>query len=537
MVRITEQKFGVLSDFIGEREDVPTLKIPNVYHPSSPGCFLQYGMVRTMPGCNGGAFIDTNHVKVQVPDGNPVIHHERHVSGAGVEYVFQYTKAHVYLWDQSTRTYTTMFTTSADCTLWDSVSLDGKVISTNGIDLVQVWSETTPGTVFAAFDTAGGIDIDGVGGLLTRAKYLAAYEGNLVLGALTEGGAFFGRRIRISTNNDITDFNVNGTGDTFVKDLNEGSDLIKGFGNYTFLESRILVVFKEESVYRLWLVQSLSVYNIKKTEGEVGLQATHSVINDQDGNLYYLADDFTIRKFLFGVVSQAKAVTIRAMNVTVVEDVEAVFMRPYNQLWWSIPSTAGSSELDAVIVLNLDYNVWHQYPFAIRSFGRWSQQESLTIDGLDVLSTTIDGLDAQLPSIDFIEGTVGFKLDLASDYSGFTYVAHASETDKGEPVTRSFIISVDLTNKRSLNFFKRVSRSFAYFAARSSTGTLTQSVKRDTEKNFNVLGEFSLEANSDFVGIHLPGDIRAKHFLYKVEGTILFDFLGMFWTFEFDGEY
>ena len=537
MVRPTSQRFGVISDFIGDREDVPTLKIPNVYHPESSGTFLQYGMLRTMPGCNAGSFIDNSDDKVQTPDGNPVIHHHRHVSGAAVEYVFQYTKAHVYLWNQSTRTYTTMFTCGSDCTLWDTVSLSGKTVSTNGVDFVQVWDETTPATVFAAHDTVTGIDIDGAGGRLTRARYLGAYEGNLVLGGLTEDGTLYPRRMRISTNGDITDFDVNGSGDTFRGDFEEGSDVIKGFGNYTFAGARIFVVFKEESVYKLWLVESLSRYESKRAEGNVGLLASHSVVNDQDGNLYYLADDLTVRKFGFGVVSQAKAVTLRGMNVTTVVDVEAVFMRPYNHIWWSIPGNAGSSTLDTVIALNLDYNVWHQFDFAIRSFGRWSQQETTTIDGLDTLSTTIDGLDAHLPSIDFIEGTVGFKLDLASDYSGYTYVAHSSESDKGVAINRSFVISVDLTEKRSLNLFKRSSRSKAYFAGRSTTGTLTLSVKRDNEPNYTTLGSLSLESNNAFTDVDLPYDIRAKHFLFKVDGTILFDFIGMFWTFEFDGEF
>lgn len=537
MVRVTAQKFGVISDFLGDREDVATIKIPNVYHPQSSGTFLQYGMVRTMPGCNAGAFIDNSDDKVQVPDGNPVIHHHRHTSGAGVEYVFQYTKAHVYLWDQTARTYTTMFTCASDCTLWDSVSLTGKIISTNGVDFVQTWDETTPATVFAAHDTVTGIDIDGAGSRLTRAKYAGSYEGILVLGGLTEDGTFIPRRVRLSTGNDITDFDVNGSGDTKRLDFEEGSDVIKGFGNYTFARARIFVIFKEESVYMLWLTEGLSRYGTKRTEGKVGLLATHSVINDQDGNLYYMADDFTVRKFGFGVVSQAKAVTLRGMNVSLVDDIEAVFMRPYNHIWWSIPSTAGSTTLDAVVALNLDYNVWHQFPWAIRSFGRWSQQETTTIDGLDTLSTTIDGLDAQLPSIDFIEGTVGFKLDLASDYSGYTYIAHSSETDKGSAINRSFVISVDLTEKRTLNIFKRSSRAKAYLAGRSTTGTLTLSVKRDNEPNFTTLGTLSLQSNNAFTDVDLPFDIRAKHFLFKVDGTILFDFLGMFWDFEFDGEF
>ena len=533
---VTERKFGVVSDFLGDREDVQTLKIPNVYHPSSEGVFLQYGMVRTMPGSNAGAFVDASNDKVRVPDGNPVIHHRRHTSAAGVEYVFQFTKRHVYSWNEATKSYDTFFTGSSDCTLWDTVSLDGKMISTNGVDLIQVWDETTPATVFAAFDTVTGIDIDGAAARVTKAKYLGSAEGALVVGATTEGGAFFPRRMRISTTRDITDFDVNGTGDTFVKDFNEGSDVLMGFGNYTFQRARIFVVFKQLSIYAVWLVEGLSVWNTVRTEGNVGLLATHSVINDQDGNLYYIASDFTARQFNRGVVSRAKAPTLRGMNVTTVLDIEAVFVESYNHIWWSIPGDAGSAALDTIIALNLDYNIWHEFPFAIRSFGRWSQQSALTIDGLDVLSTTIDGLDAQLPSIDFVEGTAGFGLDLASGYDGYTYVSHASETHQGAAVTRNFVISIDLTEKRTLNIFKRISDALAYFAGRSASGTLTLSVKKDNEPSYSALGTISLISNNDFTDIHLPFDVRAKHFLLKVEGTILFDFIGMFWTFEFDGD-
>lgn len=537
MVTPAEQKFGVISDFLGEREDTPTLKMPKVFLPSSSGTFLQYGLVRTMPGCNTGAFVDAGNVKVRTPDGNPVIHHHRYTTADGTEYVFQFTKAHVYLWNEAGKSYTTMFTCTSDSTLWSSTALQGKLVSANGVDFIQVWDETTPATVFAALDTATGLDTDGASGRVSTAKFVGTAEGYLLVGATTEGGTFFPRRQRWSTGNDLADFDLAGSGDTGVKDFSDGSDVIVGFANYTFGRARLFVTFKERSIWIQWLVEGLSIWNWQRTEGDVGLLGGHASVNDQDGNLYYVASDFTVRKFDQGIISFAKARTLRAMNVSLVGNIEAVFMPSYNQLWWSIPKDAGSTENDAILAYNIEYGVWHQYPYSIRSFGRWSQQTTYTIDGLDALSDSIDGLDAQLPSIDFLEGTVGFPLDLASDYDGYTYVAHSSETDKGNAVTRNFVISVDLSDKRSLNWFKRVASSKAYFAARSTAGTLTYGAKLDNAKSFTNLGTLSLQApNHDFIDVDLSFDIRAKHFLYKVEGTILFDFVGQFWTFEFDGD-
>ena len=95
-MQITEQKFGILSDLLGDREDVPNIKMSNAFMPSSSGVFLQRGLLRSMPGANTGAFVDGSSVLVQTTDGNPIIRHWRHVSAAGIEYVFVFTKAHIY---------------------------------------------------------------------------------------------------------------------------------------------------------------------------------------------------------------------------------------------------------------------------------------------------------------------------------------------------------------------------------------------------------------------------------------------------------
>ena len=536
-MQVTEHKFGILSDFLGDLEGIPNIKMPNAYLPSSSGVFLQHGLLRTMPGANAGAFVDADGDKVQTTDENPIIHIWRHISGAGTEYEFVFTKAHIYKWDETNKQYDVFWTCTGDCVLWDTVSIDGKIIATNGVDFVLVWDETTPGTIFVPLDTAAGLDLDGAGtSLLTTAKYCSTCEGYLILGAVTEGGTYYGRRERWSSYNDVSDFNVNGNGDTYFKDFLEGSDVIKGFGNYSYGGTNYLVVFKERSTYVQWLVESLSIWNIDRLAGNVGLLATHSVCNDKEGNLYYFASDYTVRKFREGIISMPKDVTIRGMNITYQNYIEAAFIDSYNQIWWSIPSSLSSTGNDKIVALNLDYNTWHDYPFAIRAFGDWSQQESYTIDGLDSLSDSIDGLDAALPSIDYVTSIVGFPLDIAADYSGYCYVLHSSETEKEVAVTREFVISTDMENKLALGYFKRIGRVYVYIAGRSTTGTISLSVKRDNEASWQSIGSISLLSSRKYALVELTPDIRARHFLIRGTSTVLFDFVGLIVDMEPDGD-
>jgi len=536
-MKSTEQKFAVLSDLSGDYEGIANVKMPNTYMPASSGVFLQYGMTRTMPGSNTGAFVDAAGTKVQTPDGNPVIHQWRHISGAGIEYPFAFTKAHIYLWSEAGKAFTEMWECTADCELWDTVSIDGKIVATNGVDFVLVWDESDPGTDFAPLDTAGGLDLDGAASRLTTAKYCIVYEGYLILGAVTEDAVYYGKRERWCSYGDITDFDVNGNGDTYYKDFVKGSDSIKGFGIFKYGDGERLAVFKEKSIYVQWLVESLSVWNTARVAGNVGLMATHSVCNDKEGNCYYLASDFTIRQFPGGIISQPKAETLRGINLTYSDYIVSTFIDSYNQIWWSIPSSMASTGNDKIIALNLEYKTWHDYPFTICSFGDWQQQTSFTIDGLDEVSETIDGLDATLPSIDFVTGIVGYPLDLGSDYDGYVYVLHSSETDMGSEVTREFVMSVDMTGKQSLQYFKRVSRIKVYIAGRSSTGVIELYAKSDNSPGWESLGSIPLKNSRQYADVDLPVKLRAKHFLIKGTSAVLFDFVGIYFTFEFDGEF
>lgn len=535
---LATRKFAITSDFFGVKEDIPSVKMSNIFMPGSNNTFLQYGMVRAMPG-RQDSFLDGNDDKTQTPDANPIIRYWRHISAAGIEYEFVFTKDNVYRWNATTKDYTLYFAGS-ECTLWDTVSFNKLVVITNGVDKIQFWDEDTPGTIFADLGTLGsGLDTDGGNTFVTAAKYLHVHENYLHLGYTTEGGASFPFRRRWCGFGNETEWqSTGGTTDAGYYDHLAGKGVLKGFGSYTYQQANILVVFKTESILPVWLVQSREVWNSGEAEN-TGLLTTHSVVNDKEGNLYYIANDYTIRQYLKGEISQSIDPTVKGINQTLESNIEAHFIDILKQIWWSVPSNAASTGNDKILVYNLkNPGVWHFCDFDIRAFGRYSSQESYTIDGLDAISDTIDGLDAVLAYIDYVAALSGFPLDLGSDYDGYTYNLHNSDNDKGVAFERSFELVTDLSNKRSLYEFKRIFNFRPLAKAQPVEGNeLTFSFKEDGEANYENVGVLSLAATSEYIEDDF-GDIdqRAKHFRIKGTATNSFDFIGAFFEFDFDGD-
>lgn len=536
-----DEQFGIIAT-IGTREDIPTIKIKDAFMPESENVYLDDGLIRAMPGA-AATFLDSNSAKTQTPDANPIIHYHRHVSASGIEYIFAYTKAHVYAWSESAQAYTLFFTCSGDCTLWSTASTSSKIISTNNVDLVQVWDETTPGTLFDDLDGASGLDLSSGTAYLTKAAYVTVYEGYAIFMDTTENGVHYGTRMRWSTLGDITDYDEDGAGDTGAKDFEPQYGSLKGFGHFNFQGADLLVVFKERTHYPVYLVESADIWRIGDAEGEVGLLATHSVVNDAEGRLYFMASDNTVRMYRGPVLSKPIDKTMKGISVTYQSQIEGAFIARLGQIWWSIPSSADSTGNDKVVALNLkEGGVWHHYTFALRTMNIWSSQSSLVIgsflgDGLDTISTTIDGLDASLATIDTVESLAGFPLDLGSDHSGYTYSLHVSEQDMGADIDRYFVLATDLTPSFSLREFKLCHRIDTFLESRSVADTLVISVKRDNEPNWQNLGSLSMQGDNKIIDVEITPDVRAKHFLFKGGSQKLFGFIGMFFDFVFDGKY
>jgi len=129
----------------------------------------------------------------------------------------------------------------------------------------------------------------------------------------------------------------------------------------------------------------------------------------------------------------------------------------------------------------------------------------------------------------------GYKNDICSDDSGYTYILNRSLTDDGASYESHFTLSTDLSGKKTLHTNKRLLDIFSYFANKG-TGTAKVYVKRDNEPAWQYAGEISLAGEEEIIIKHLPSenedsegdvDYLAKHYLIKFLFENDFEFIGM----------
>jgi len=533
----TERQFAIFDDIQGVREDIPNIKLNKAYSPESVNVMLRYGCARRMQG-RLRDLLDGSGESVQTPDANPIIRYHRHYSADGTEYLFCATKAHIYLWSQAAGSFTEMFTCASDCVMWDIVSFKGKVIVTNWVDLIQYWDETAPGTDFAPLDSVNGLDTNGGTIFVTKAKYMTTYNNKIIIGFTQEEGTAYPRRVRACSLNDETDWqSTGGSGDAYAKDFSEGAGLIKGFGHYLYDDANLLVVFKDDinsSHYFMWTVESDDVFETDRISNTGGLLATHSVVNDVEGHLYYIGADYAVRKLRHGPISRAIDASMRTISQTYQDYIDSTYISEYNQLAWTIPGNPSSTGNDKVIRYNLDRGIWEIDDFTVCAWGNYSRQTSWTIDTIPY--ATIDSIG--WATIDSTEAIAGFSLDLCSDYSGYTYNYHSSELDNQAAFTASLVLSTDLSDKGSLGWFKRC-WSMRFFFKRKESGVATIYFKEDEASRWTGLGTVDMTSsdNTTIVIVDMGDmDLRFRTGHLKIEAATAFDFLGVIFNYDFDGE-
>jgi len=533
----TEKQFAIFDDIQGTRQDIPNIKLNKAYSPDSVNVMLKYGRAQRMQG-RLRDLLDNSNVRVRTPDTNPIIRYHRHTAD-GTEYEFCATKAHIYLWSQSLGSFSTMFTCASDCVLWDFVSFKGKVIVTNWVDMIQYWDDASPGTAFAPLDSVNGLDTDGGTTYVTKAKYLTTFDNKVVIGFTQEGGTDYPRRVRACSLNDETDWqSTGGSGDAYAKDFSGGEGLIKGFGHYLYDDANLLVVFKDDiksAHYVMWTVEGDHIFMTNRISNTGGLLATHSVVNDVEGNLYYIGANYAVMKLRFGPISGAIAPSIVAINQTCQDYIDSTYFGgEYNQLAWTIPGGPDSTGNDKVIRFNLARGIWEIDDFTVCAWGNFSRQTSWTIDTIPY--TTIDGIG--WATIDTTEAITGFQLDLCSDYDGYTYDYHTAELDNQAAFTASLVLSTDLSDKGSLGWFKRC-WSMRFFFVRKSTGEASIYFKEDEAASWEFLGTVDMmDDASPGIVIKDFGDIdlRFRMGLLKIEANTAFEFLGVIFNYDYDGE-
>lgn len=469
----------------------------------------------------------------------PVIEYHRHIAqSTGTEYLLLGTKYHILLWLQSDMSMAVKWTTvnPANVFRWEIKDHLRNVVATNNSDFVLWWDvDTSPSNAFAALDNANGIDYEGTGNRLTQCKYIISYERYLILGHTTENAISYPQRERwasLATGGATIDFDENGSGDAGAKDFTTSPGWLMGFAKH----GDDLVIAKEDSMHRSWLVTAETVFEWEEYTLKVGNLSADGLINDKAGRLYWIASDLTIREIQTPEpISTLVDITVKGLNTSQAEFIQGTFIDEYDQIWWSLAS-GDSDTNDTVIVFHPDSGRSFIHKIPVRAFGDFTQQAAFTYDTLPYGTYANWGIDWLV--YDTQKNIVGFPLDLASDYLGNTFDLHRADNDDGNDFTGKLIISTTLTVQKSLNVFKRVNNGCDLILNRKSSGSVSLYVKRDTEKSWQLLGTASLvdAAGSETVIVHVPFDIRAKSFQFKHESTDQMELLGMiFREFEFDG--
>lgn len=468
----------------------------------------------------------------------PVIEYHRHIrQGTGTEHLLLGTKYHILLWLQSDRSLTVKWTTldPANVFRWEITDHLRNVVATNNSDFVLWWNvDNSVANNFAALDNADGIDYEGTANRLTKCKHIFSYERYLILGYTTEAGTVYPQRERwasLATGGSTIDFDENGAGDAGAKDFTTTPGFLIGFARH----GDDLVIAKQDSMHRSWLVTADTVFEWEEYTLKVGCLSADSLVNDKAGRLYWIASDLTIREINTpNPISTAVDITVKGLNTAQAEFIQVTYIDEFEEIWWAIAS-ADSDTNDTIVAFHPDSGRSFIYKIPVRAFGDFTQQEAFTYDTLPYDTYADWGADWLI--YDTQRNIVGFPLDLASDYLGNTFDLHRADNDDGNDFTGKLRLSTTLTIPKSFNLFKRINNGVDVMMNRKSSGSITFYAKRDTEASRQLLGTASMvdTALPETVMPHVPFDKRARSFQFEIETTDQMELLGLiFREFEFD---
>lgn len=452
-------------------------------------------------------------------------YHKHTKESSGVEYLLLGTAYHALLWEPSGRTLTVKFTcsTPANVIAWSFASFQDQVFGTNGDDLVQVWDvHTSASGDFANVDGVNGIEI-AAGVYCTKAKFVTAFEGYLLLGYTFENGAWCPRRLRWCDAWDPIEWNEDDAGDQGSHDLADDEGFVNGFGGwYGYLE-----VAGTKRMVRMWVVTTDEVFQFVKEPVAVGCLASKSLVSDKMGRLYFLASDLTIRQLdsaeaIFRPIEQ----TIKGINKSAAWDARAIYSEELDKILFAVPSNDSETN-DMVIEFNPETKDYYFRDIAVSAFGQYSRQETYTYGTLPY--QTYSDWGAAWLVYNGTANIVGYPLIICGDYSGLTYEFEQADRDAGDEISGELVFGTALDGR--LHGFKRISEPLVLVFDREDEGkTATVYAKRDTEKAWITLGTISLSdaSNAETVFVPVPCDLRFRHITFKIVSSDPFSFWGMY---------
>ncbi len=101
--------------------------------------------------------IGTSGQKVPAPDGDTIINYHRHIDSSSEEALFARTADQIFLWSSVWTAFIDKTPSGglSDATVVTTRSFNGKVITTDGVNKVLAWDDTSSGSAFDELDTAG----------------------------------------------------------------------------------------------------------------------------------------------------------------------------------------------------------------------------------------------------------------------------------------------------------------------------------------------------------------------------------------------
>ncbi len=315
----------------------------------------------------------------------------------------------------------------------------------------------------------------------------------------------------------------------------DGADPITGGGAY----KHRLIIAKAESIHAMWLVVSDLIFNAAKIKQNIGSFSPHSFINGVDGELFFLASDKTIR-VIRGLGSRLPVVSepIWKSFWDIPDEqfglVRGHYIRRYKHTIWAIPS--GPEETaNNILCVRDESGRWIEMDTAVTAFGRYRRHAGFTIDTIPYPTIDEIGWD----EIDFIETVTGFRQEIVSDASGYTYNLYGAEKEgETSDYTGFFTLGTTLTTDSKtdgLLEFKRVNKVTLIFRG-ETTGTALLQIKADFAGEWTDIGTVTLTSTADYTWLELPCDLRFRHAQIKISATNRFKFVGILFHYEPDGQ-
>jgi len=195
---------------------------------------------------------------------------------------------------------------------------------------------------------------------ITKSKYVTTFENYLILGYITMDGVIYPQRIAWSCVANETDWKSVGSG---LKET-EGEDEIVGFKIY----GGVLIIFKEKRRIAQNLVATSAVWNWTVLPGNIGCLSNHSIVEDADGRVYWLANDLSIREMEVGEISRDIDPIVKLIEPSSAYLVYGIFIEETGEIWWSIPYI--TPQPNKVITVK-DLSNWGELALSVSAFGSY----------------------------------------------------------------------------------------------------------------------------------------------------------------------